>query len=261
MIRSSNNEGRAAPADEPPLVAIRDVHKSYFLGEVEVPAVRGVSMDIRRREFIAIMGQSGSGKSTLMHILGCLDRCDKGRYSLDGVDVTRLGKRNLAKIRNQKIGFVFQSFNLLSRTTVLDNVAMPLAYAGANRKERRKQASVMLERVGLTDRAHHLSNQLSGGQQQRVAIARALITNPVLLLADEPTGNLDSRTSVEIMALFQELNRQSDLAILIVTHESDISSFAKRTIAFTDGRVAFDEANESIRDAVLALEQLTATTP
>ena len=220
------------------------MHKTYHVGEVDVPAVRGVSLAIQRGQFAAIMGQSGSGKSTLMHILGCLDRCDRGSYLLEGVDVNRLTKRQLAKLRNEKLGFVFQSFNLLARTTVLDNVALPLAYAGIHRRQRRKLAAAMLDRVGLADRAMHHSNQLSGGQQQRVAIARALVTDPILLLADEPTGNLDSKTSVEIMSFLQQLNRQSGLTIVLVTHEHDIAEYAERAITVKDGLIASDTAND-----------------
>ena len=233
-------QGRPAGS---PLLEIRDIHKTYHIGEVEVPAVRGISLRIHPGEFIAIIGQSGSGKSTLMHVLGCLDRCDQGRYWLDGIDVTEMPKRSLAKLRNLKIGFVFQSFNLLARTTVLDNVAMPLAYAGIHRRQRRERAAEMLQRVGLADRAMHLSNQLSGGQQQRVAIARALITKPILLLADEPTGNLDSKTSVEIMDFLKDLNDQTGLTIVLVTHEPDIAAYAQRTVAFKDGLIASDTLN------------------
>lgn len=232
-----------------PLLEVRDVYKTYHVGEVDVPAVRGISLRIHAGEFIAIIGQSGSGKSTLMHVLGCLDRCDQGRYRLDGVDVAELSKRGLARLRNVKIGFVFQSFNLLARTTVLDNVAMPLSYAGVHRRLRRKRAAEMLQRVGLADRAMHLSNQLSGGQQQRVAIARALITQPILLLADEPTGNLDSKTSVEIMAFLKELNDQSGLTIILVTHEPDIAAFAQRIVSVKDGLIASDMPNTSSRKA------------
>ncbi|MFQ5501261.1 MAG: ABC transporter ATP-binding protein [Phycisphaerae bacterium] len=232
------------------MVEVCEVYKTYHVGEIDVPAVRGISLKIKRGQLLAIMGPSGSGKSTLMHILGCLDRCDRGEYRLDGTDVTRLSKRDRATLRNRKIGFVFQSFNLLSRTTVLDNVALPLTYAGVGRKERRRRAAEMLERVSLSDRSHHLSNQLSGGQQQRVAIARSLITHPVLLLADEPTGNLDTRTGTEIMALFQELNRESGLTIVLVTHEPEIARYTQRAIAVRDGRIASDSTNGSIHQAI-----------
>lgn len=186
------------------------------------------------------MGHSGSGKSTFMHVLGCLDSCDQGEYFLDGLDVTRMSRRELARVRNRKIGFVFQNFNLLPRTTVLDNVAMPLAYAGIRRRERRQKAALLLNRVGLAERSHHHSNQLSGGQQQRVAIARALVNEPVLLLADEPTGNLDTKTGIEVMTILQQLNRESGLTIILVTHEPDIAHYAERTVTLRDGQVASD---------------------
>lgn len=244
---------QAAATNGTPIVEVRELHKTYHVGEVDVPAVRGVSLTIRRGEFAAIMGASGSGKSTLLHILGCLDNCDSGQFLLDGIDVTRMSRRELAKVRNRKIGFVFQSFNLLPRTTVLDNVAMPLAYAGVRRKERRRRAAVLLDLVGLADRATHHSNQLSGGQQQRVAIARALVTNPVLLLADEPTGNLDTKTGNEIMALLQKLNRETGLTITLVTHEADIADFTERTITLRDGLIFSDLVNGARRDAAAAV--------
>ncbi len=232
-----------------PLVDVRDAWKTYHVGEVDVPAVCGVSLEIPRGQFVSIMGPSGSGKSTFMHLLGCLDRLDSGEYYLEGESVTSLDKRALAMLRNRRLGFVFQSFNLLSRTTVLDNVALPLTYRGAGRRERRRKAAEMLERVGLADRAHHHSNQLSGGQQQRVAIARALITEPVLLLADEPTGNLDSRTGVGVMALLQRLNRESGLTIALVTHEADIAKYTERCVTFLDGHVSSDTLNTQVEDA------------
>ena len=249
MIETAPEKPSIAARPKAPIVQITDVHKTYHIGEISVPAVRGVSLAIQHGEMIAIMGPSGSGKSTLMHVVGCLDRCDSGRYLLDGVDVTSMSKRELSRIRNQKIGFVFQSFNLLPRTTVLDNVALPLSYAGVRRRERRRRAAEMLELVRLSDRSHHLSNQLSGGQQQRVAIARSLVTNPVLLLADEPTGNLDSKTGVEIMALLQSLNRDAGLTIVLVTHEPDIAEYAARVIAIRDGKIEFDKVNEHQRIA------------
>ncbi len=239
----SADSSTVRPDGDGPIVDVRDVHKTYYVGEVAVPAVRGMSLSINAGELIAITGPSGSGKSTLMHILGCLDRCDRGEYSLAGVDVTRLTKRRLAALRNRKLGFVFQSFNLLARTTVLDNVALPLTYAGLSRRQRNRRAAEMLERVGLSDRAHHHSNQLSGGQQQRVAIARSLINDPVLLLADEPTGNLDTRTGSEIMGLLQDLNRQTGLTIILVTHEPEIARHARRTISVRDGLIASDVTN------------------
>lgn len=232
------------------LVRARDVYKTYHIGDIKVPAVRGVSLDLYAGQFVAIMGPSGSGKSTFMHVLGCLDRCDSGQYDLDGEDVTRLSKRELAALRNRKIGFVFQSFNLLSRTTVLDNVALPLSYAGVKRKERRARAAKMLELVGLSDRMMHHSNQLSGGQQQRVAIARALITDPIILFADEPTGNLDSKTGLEIMAILQRLNGERGLTIALVTHEPDIAEFAERVVTFRDGQICSDVTNGEVRAAI-----------
>ena len=238
MIQTSD-----ASRSDTPIVRVRDIEKTYFVGEVSVPAVRGVSLNIFHGELVTIMGPSGSGKSTLMHVLGALDRADRGKYWLDGVEISELSKRQLSRIRNEKLGFVFQSFNLLARTTVLDNVALPLTYSGVGRRERRQRAGAMLERVGLGNRAHHHSNQLSGGQQQRVAIARSLVTNPVLLLADEPTGNLDSRTGNEIMALLQQLNEDDGLTIVLVTHEPEISQFARRVISVKDGIIASDEPN------------------
>lgn len=250
MIKSLDDHGRAVQADGSPLVEVREVYKTYHVGEVDVPAVRGISLAIGFGEFVAIMGPSGSGKSTLMHILGCLDHCDQGKYYLEGADVTRMSKRQLARLRNQKLGFVFQSFNLLARTTVVDNAALPLTYAGVSRRERRRRAASMLERVGLSDRAMHHSNQLSGGQQQRVAIARALITEPVILFADEPTGNLDTRTGAEIMALLDELNRDSGLTIVLVTHEPEIANRTRRVIAVRDGKIDSDRSTTgSDRDA------------
>ncbi len=242
-----------APVNGAPLVDARGLWKIYRVGEVSVPAVCGVSLSVAAGQFLAIMGPSGSGKSTFMHLVGCLDRCDQGEYWLNGAMISRLSKRELAAIRNRSIGFVFQSFNLLSRTTVLDNVALPLTYQGVKRRERRRRAAEMLEQVGLTDRASHHSNQLSGGQQQRVAIARALITNPVLLLADEPTGNLDSKTGIEIMALLQQLNRDTGLTVVLVTHETDIARYAQRCVTFRDGRIESDKMNHAVDDASSAL--------
>jgi len=218
----------------------RDVHKIYQLGETQVHALRGVSLEIRRGEFVAIMGASGSGKSTFMNILGCLDKPSSGQYLLEGTDVSQLEKKQLAEIRNRKIGFVFQGFNLLARTTALENTELPTLYSRVNKVEREQRAMAALKMVGLADRMDHFPSQLSGGQQQRVAIARALVNRPSILLADEPTGNLDSRTSVEVMEIFQSLN-DSGLTIILVTHEHDISQFAKRTIVFRDGKVRRDE--------------------
>jgi putative ABC transport system ATP-binding protein len=228
-----------APAGEP-AIRLEHVHKYYQLGETQVHALRGISLEIREREFVAVMGASGSGKSTLMNLLGCLDRPSKGSYYLDGVDVAQLSKVELARVRNRKIGFVFQQFNLLARTSALENVELPTIYAGITPEEREKRAIEALERVGLADRAHHFPSQLSGGQQQRVAIARALVNRPALLLADEPTGNLDSRTSVEIMDIFQQLNEKEGLTIVLVTHEHDIAQYAKRALEFRDGRLRRD---------------------
>ncbi len=240
------------------LVDIRDAHKTYETGSVAVRAVRGVSCRIDRGEFVAITGASGSGKSTFMHLLGCLDRLTSGTYHLERRDVGRLNRRELAALRNRRIGFVFQSFNLLSRTSIVDNVALPLTYQGVGRRERRRRATEMLERVGLADRLHHHSNQLSGGQQQRVAVARALVTRAPLILADEPTGNLDSTTSQEIMNLFTSLNRDEQVCIVVVTHESEIAAYAARHIVFKDGLIVTDEptadkgAADASREAVLA---------
>jgi putative ABC transport system ATP-binding protein len=227
-----------------PLIALQEVGKVYRMGEVEVAALREVSLSIMEGEFVAIMGASGSGKSTLMNLIGCLDRPTSGRYHLAGQDVSQLSRNELATIRNRLLGFVFQSFNLLSRTSALDNVALPLQYAGVPYRERYRRAEEALRQIGLGDRLRHHPNQMSGGQQQRVAVARALVTKPKLILADEPTGNLDSRTSNEIMALFQELWR-SGITILLVTHEPDLAAYASRVIAMKDGRVLSDEHREA----------------
>jgi putative ABC transport system ATP-binding protein len=226
--------------DAAPLIQLEDVTKTYVMGDVEVQALRGVSLSIGRGEFTAIMGASGSGKSTLMNLLGCLDRPTRGRYLLDGRDVSAVPSEDLAEIRNRTIGFVFQSFNLLSRTTALENVELPLLYAGLGNAERHARAAEALARVGLGDRVHHHPSQLSGGQQQRVAIARALVNQPRVLLADEPTGNLDSRTSEEVMALLQDLGR-AGITVVLVTHETDIAEHASRVIVMRDGRVRSDE--------------------
>ena len=222
------------------IIKIENLHKVYDLGEVKVHALRGVSIEVHRGEFVAVMGASGSGKSTFMNIVGCLDRPSEGKYYLETVDASTLTKDELADIRNKKIGFVFQGFNLLSRTTALDNVELPLLYAGLDGKERRERSLQALRDVGLEGREYHLPNQLSGGQQQRVAIARALVNTPSIILADEPTGNLDSRTSVEIMQIFQDLNDRG-LTIVVVTHEPDIAQYAKRIVVFRDGKVRHDD--------------------
>jgi putative ABC transport system ATP-binding protein len=228
------------------LIRLEDVRKIYSLGDVEVRALDGVTFDVESAEFIAIMGSSGSGKSTLMNILGCLDRPTSGAYFLAGQEVSRLGRGELAEVRNRTLGFVFQNFNLLSRTSAVENVELPLVYAGLNAKERRKRATEALERVGLGKRLDHRPSQLSGGQQQRVAIARAIVNSPKLILADEPTGNLDSRTSVEVIALFQEL-WASGLTIMLVTHEPDIAAYASRVIVVRDGKILSDERREPLR--------------
>lgn len=223
-----------------PVILVDGIHKYYDLGETRVHALRGINIQFERGEFASIMGASGSGKSTLMNILGCLDRPSTGRYLLDNTDVSERSKRELAGIRNQKLGFVFQGFNLLPRTSALENVILPTLYTTLGKGEGLERAKNALSMVGLGDRMHHYSSQLSGGQQQRVAIARALVNRPSILLADEPTGNLDSRTSVEIMGLFQELNDQG-LTIILVTHEPDIAHFTKRMIVFKDGRIRKDD--------------------
>ena len=241
----------------PPVIAVRNLTKTYTLGGVAVRALRGVSLLVRHGEFVAVMGPSGSGKSTFMNLLGCLDRPSSGEYLLMGTPVSRMSADQLADVRNRRIGFVFQGFNLLARATALGNVALPLVYAGLSKDEREHRGRRALQLVGLGSRMHHKPAQLSGGQQQRVAIARALVNGPVLLLADEPTGNLDSRTSVEIMALLQALNARG-LTIVLVTHEADIAAYAGRRIHFRDGRLVGDEpalAPRSAREEMAALVQ------
>jgi putative ABC transport system ATP-binding protein len=228
-------------AADPPVIELVDVYKVYRTGAVEVHALRGVSLIIERGEFAAIVGASGSGKSTLMNLLGLLDRPTSGVYHFNGQDVSRFGKRALARLRNRQLGFVFQGFNLIKRQTALENVELPLVYAGVRRGERRARARDLLKLVGLSDRADHQPNQLSGGQQQRVAIARALINHPQVLLADEPTGNLDSTTGAEILAEFQRLNAEHGQTIILVTHDSTIAACAKRWITVRDGKIANDE--------------------
>ena len=243
------------------LISIQHLHKIYRMGDVEVHALRGVSLEIHRGEFVAIMGVSGSGKSTLMNVLGCLDVPTKGDYILDDVNVGKLNKDQLAAIRNKKIGFVFQGFNLLARTTALENVELPMFYNNLSNNERKTRALDALKIVGLADRYHHMPNQLSGGQQQRVAIARALVNSPSIILADEPTGNLDSRTSIEVMEIFQTLNEQG-ITILLVTHEHDIAEYAKRNIIFRDGKVNKDilvECRRNAKEELQTMPQLVDT--
>src|SRR5215467_13556142 len=238
------------------VIRLERVHKIYRMGDIEVHALRGVSLEINRGEFVAIMGPSGSGKSTMMNIIGCLDRPTKGQYFLEGVDVSTVDKAGLADIRNKSVGFVFQSFNLVPRTSALENVELPLVYAGVGSSERVRRARAALAEVGLADRERSMPNQLSGGQQQRVALARALVNNPSIILADEPTGALDTRTSVEVMEIFQRLNSERRLTIILVTHEPDIAQYANRIIQFRDGRIRRDFAVENRKDASEVLTQL-----
>ncbi len=232
-------------SEQTPLIRLRGIEKTYRVGTQEVPAVRGVDLDVARGEYLSIMGSSGSGKSTLMNLLGCLDTPTAGSYELDGRDVSGLGEDELAAVRNRKVGFVFQTFNLLPRSTALQNVELPLVYAGLGAVERRERAAHALDQVGLQDRMTHKPNELSGGQRQRVAIARALVTEPALVLADEPTGNLDSRTSAEIMALLGDLDR-GGRTLILVTHEPDIAAYTRRIIRLHDGRIDSDVSHEPI---------------
>ena len=237
------------------VVRVTDVTKVYTMGDQSVAALKGISFSVRQGEFVAIMGASGSGKSTCMNMLGCLDVPTTGEYRLEDVNVGEMSRNQLAEIRNRKLGFVFQGFNLLARTTAKENVELPLVYARMPAAARREKAMAALSRVGLATRADHYSNQLSGGQQQRVAIARALVNDPAIIMADEPTGNLDSRTSVEIMTIFQQLNRQG-ITIIMVTHEPDIAAFTGRQIIFRDGRIVSDTPNAAPRVAAVAQEQM-----
>jgi putative ABC transport system ATP-binding protein len=225
------------------VIQLENLVKTYHVGETDVHALRGVTYAIREGDFLAIMGPSGSGKSTMMNIIGCLDRPTSGRYLLEGEDVSAMDKNQLARVRNRRIGFVFQSYNLLSRTTALENAELPLVYSNVPGKEQQKRAIAALEAVGLKGRTHHKTNQLSGGEQQRVAIARALLNNPSFILADEPTGNLDSKTSDEIMAIFRKLNEEEKITIVMVTHEADIGAQAKRRIFMRDGLIVREEGN------------------
>jgi putative ABC transport system ATP-binding protein len=240
----------------PPVIRLDHVHKVYNTGEIEVPALRGISLEVRRGEFVAVMGASGSGKSTLLNIVGCLDRPTKGQYFIDGLDASKLSRDEQADIRNRKIGFVFQGFNLLRRTNALENVELPLLYSRLPTAECQSRAQEALALVGLAGREWSLPNQLSGGQQQRVAIARALVNHPSLILADEPTGNLDSRTSIDIMGVFQQLNREQGITIILVTHEHDIAQYATRVVVMRDGRVIRDEPVRQPREAVEVLAKL-----
>ena len=241
-----------------PVIQLDHIHKTYTMGDVEVHALRGVSLTIGEGEFVAIMGASGSGKSTTMNILGCLDRPTRGSYILDGEDVSEMSKDERADIRCKKIGFVFQGFNLLSRTSALENVELPMLYLGVDTAQRHQRAKEALAAVGLAGREQNHPNQLSGGQQQRVAVARSLVNHPALILADEPTGNLDSRTSVEVMEIFQRLNRERGITLVLVTHELDIAQYAQRVVVFKDGKIKTDYQIEDQRDAAEELKNLPA---
>jgi putative ABC transport system ATP-binding protein len=247
-----------------PVIEVKNLTKVYKMGEHEVRALRGVSLSIEEGEFVAVTGPSGSGKSTFMHIAGCLDRPTSGQYVLAGKDVSKLSKDDLARVRNNNIGFVFQGFNLLTRTSALDNVELPMLYRSKNKfktGDRHKRAMEALEAVNLGNRHHHTPNQLSGGQQQRVAIARALVNEPSMILADEPTGNLDTRTSIEVMGIFQRLNKERGITVLLITHELDIAEYGTRLIRFRDGRVVSDQAVAHRRNAVDELAALPPPEP
>ena len=257
FVRSADERSPDVELEKgPALIELDHIHKTYEMGDVHVHALRGVSLKVHSGEFIAIMGASGSGKSTTMNIIGCLDRPTKGKYVLDGVDVSSLSKDARADIRNRKVGFVFQGFNLLSRTSALENVELPMLYANVSSEDRHRIAREALDSVGLAGREMNHPNQLSGGQQQRVAIARSLVNKPVLILADEPTGNLDSRTSVEVMEIFQRLNHESGITIVVVTHEHDIAEYAKRVVIFKDGKISKDYPITGRRNAAEELKNL-----
>jgi putative ABC transport system ATP-binding protein len=243
-----------------PVIEMHHIHKTYVMGDIEVHALRGVSMTVNEGEFVAIMGASGSGKSTTMNIIGCLDRPTRGAYILDGKDVSTLSKDERADIRNRKIGFVFQGFNLLSRTTAIENVELPMLYANIDARERMQRASDALMAVGLAGREANHPNQLSGGQQQRVAIARSLVNHPAIILADEPTGNLDSRTSIEVMEIFQRLNREQGITLVLVTHEHDIAEYSSRIVTFKDGKIKSDQPVRNRRNAAAELRSLPVIT-
>jgi putative ABC transport system ATP-binding protein len=258
-MTSGDARERGLPSEIAALIAVRDLEKIYAMEGAPVHALRGVSLEIRRGEFVSVVGPSGSGKSTFMHILGCLDTPTSGTYLLDGRDVSRLSDDELSTIRNRRIGFVFQGFNLLARTSALENVELPLLYVVNGRvspAERRRRARAALSAVGLGDREDHHPSQLSGGQQQRVAIARALLNDPAILLADEPTGNLDSRTSIEVMDIFQRLKEERGITIVLITHEPQVAEYGSRIIRFKDGQVVSDQPNTSRRAAASELEEL-----
>jgi putative ABC transport system ATP-binding protein len=227
------------------IIELKDIIKDYYVGSITVNALKGINLNICKNEYVAIMGPSGSGKSTLMNIIGCLDSLTSGQYELNGTDVSFMSDNELAEIRNKEIGFVFQTFNLLPRYTAFENVVLPLVYAGVSSKERQKRAQEVIESVGLTDRAHHKPNELSGGQRQRVAVARALVNKPSIILADEPTGNLDTKTSIEIMTLFEEIYKKGN-TIILVTHEEDIALYARRIVRLRDGLIESDEINKNV---------------
>ena len=256
----TKQEAATTDVAAPPVIQLDHIHKIYHMGDIEVHALRGISLTIRQGEFVAIMGASGSGKSTTMNIIGYLVRPSRGTYILDGSDVSTFSKDERADIRNRKIGFVFQGFNLLSRTSTLENVELPMLYAGLAAAERHRRAMTAISAVGLVGREHNHPNQLSGGQQQRVAIARSLVNQPSLILADEPTGNLDSRTSVEIMEIFQRLNREQGITLVLVTHEPDIAQYAKRVVVFKDGKISRDYPIIEQRDASAELKLLPELT-